>query len=179
MTQTTKPSAYGQLIEPTVLKMERLLSGPIERVWSYLTESELRRQWLASGDMDLKPGTEFEFVWRNDELTDPPGERPEGMGAENRMVCKILDVDPPRRLFISWGVQSDVLFELSPNGADTLLTITHRRPPTREVLLSVSAGWHAHVDVLAARLAGTKPTPHWDNWVRLKSEYAQRFPAQL
>lgn len=177
MTQTTKSSAYGQLVEPTVLKLERLLPGPVSRVWDYLTQSELRRQWLASGEMDLTPGTEFEFVWRNDELTDPPGARPEGMGAENRMTCKILEVDPPRRLFISWGVQSDVLFELAEKGTDTLLTITHRRPPTRDVLLSVSAGWRAHVDVLEARLGGTKPAPHWDNWVRLRSEYDGRFPA--
>ena len=59
----------------------------------------------------------------------------------------------------------------------TLLTITHRRPPTRDVLLSVSAGWHAHVDVLEAKLAGTKPGPHWDNWVRLRSDYDARFTA--
>jgi uncharacterized protein YndB with AHSA1/START domain len=173
---TTRTAAYGQLAEPTVLKLERLLPGPVERVWSYITESDLRRQWMASGDMDLTPGTEFEFVWRNDELTDPPGVRPEGMSAENRMVCQILDVDAPRRLLISWGVQSDVLFELEPKGNDTLLTVTHRRPPTHDVLLSVSAGWHAHIDVLAAKLAGTKPGAHWDNWVRLRAEYAQRFP---
>lgn len=176
MTQTTKPSAYGALIEPTVLKMERLLPGPIERVWSYLTDGNLRRQWLASGEMDLRPGTEFEFVWRNDELTDPPGARPDGMGAENRMTCKILEVDPPRRLFISWGVQSDVLFELTQKGPDTLLTLTHRRAPNREVLLNVSAGWHAHIDVLEAKLAGKLPGPHWDNWVSLKADYAARFP---
>lgn len=177
MTQSTKFSAYGQLVEPTVLKLERLLPGPVNRVWDYLTQSELRCQWLASGEMDLSPGAEFEFIWRNDELTDPPGARPEGMGAENRMICKILEVEPPRRLFISWGAQSDVLFELAEQGTDTLLTITHRRPPTRDVLLSVSAGWHAHVDVLEARLAGTQPVPHWDNWVRLRSEYEVRFPA--
>ena len=45
--------AYGELIEPTTLKIERLLPGPIERVWSYLTESDLRRQWLASGRMEM------------------------------------------------------------------------------------------------------------------------------
>ncbi|ABI77414.1 conserved hypothetical protein [Hyphomonas neptunium ATCC 15444] len=177
MTQTTKNTVYGQLIEPTVLKMQRMLPGSVERVWSYLTEGELRSQWLASGDMELRPGTEFEFVWRNDELTNPPGKRPEGMSAENRMVCKVLEVDAPRRLFITWGVQSDVLFELAPQGDDTLLTITHRRPPTRDVLLSVSAGWHAHVDVLEAKLEGATPRPHWDNWVQLRSDYDQRFPA--
>jgi uncharacterized protein YndB with AHSA1/START domain len=175
MTQAIKP-AYGQLIEPTVLKLERLLPGPLERVWDYITVAELRKQWLAAGDMRLEVGAEVDFVWRNDELTDPAGKRPEGMSAENRMTCRILEVDPPRRLFISWGVQSDVLFELEPKGNDTLMIVTHRRPPTRDTLLNVSAGWHAHVDVLAARLAGTRPGPHWDNWVRLRAEYDERFP---
>jgi uncharacterized protein YndB with AHSA1/START domain len=173
---TTLTDAYGQLIEPTVLKLKRLLPGPVERVWRYITENDLRRQWMASGDMKLEVGAEVEFVWRNDELTDPPGARPDWMSAENRMVCRILEVDPPRRLFISWGEQSDVLLELEPRGNDTLLTVTHRRPPTRDVLLSVSAGWHSHIDVLAARLAGARPGPHWDNWVRLHAEYAARFP---
>lgn len=176
MTKLTASSAYGTLVEPTVLKLERVLPGPVERVWDYLTKSDLRRQWLASGEMDLTPGAEFEFVWRNDELTVPPGARPDGMNAENRMTCRILEVDAPHRLFISWGVQSDVLFELAENGEDTLLTITHRRPPTRDVLLSVSAGWHSHIDVLEAKLAGRKPGPHWDNWVKLRDDYARRFP---
>ena len=39
----TPPDAYGTLIEPATLKIERLLPGPIERVWAYLTDSELRR----------------------------------------------------------------------------------------------------------------------------------------
>lgn len=174
MTQTT--AAYGELIEPTVLKIERLLPGPVERVWSYITESDLRRQWMASGEMQLEAGAEVEFVWRNDELTDPPGHRPEDMNAENRMVCKVLAVDPPHRLFISWGVQSDVLFELTQKGDNTLLVVTHRRAPNREILLNVSAGWHAHIDVLEAKLAGRKPAPHWDTWVRLRTEYDQRLP---
>ncbi len=72
------PSAYGELIEPATLKIERLLPGPIERVWAYLTESELRRKWLAAGTMTLDAGAPVELVWRNDELTDPPGQRPAG-----------------------------------------------------------------------------------------------------
>jgi uncharacterized protein YndB with AHSA1/START domain len=173
---TIRTADYGQLIEPTVLKLERLLPGPVERVWRYITDNDLRRQWMASGDKTLEVGAEVEFVWRNDELTDPPGTRPDDMSAENRMVCRILELDPPRRLFMTWGEHSDVLLELEPKGNDTLLTVTHRRPPTRAALLSVSAGWHAHIDVLAAKLAGSRPAPHWDNWVQLRTEYAQRFP---
>src|SRR5262249_55047990 len=64
--------AYGTLIEPTTLKIQRLLPGPIERVWAYVTDSELRRKWLAAGKMEMKTGSSFELVWRNDELTNPP-----------------------------------------------------------------------------------------------------------
>ena len=52
--------AYGVLIEPTTLKIQRLLPGPLERVWDYLTDSDLRRQWLAAGPMQLKVGAPFE-----------------------------------------------------------------------------------------------------------------------
>ena len=46
-TKLTAPDAYGVLTEPATLKIQRLLPGPIERVWAYLVESDLRRQWLA------------------------------------------------------------------------------------------------------------------------------------
>ena len=78
MNELATPDAYGTLIEPTTLKIQRLLPGPIERVWAYLTDSELRRKWLAAGEMEMKVGAPFELVWRNDELTDPPGKRPDG-----------------------------------------------------------------------------------------------------
>ena len=77
------------LSEPATLTIQRMLPGPIERVWAYLTESDLRRKWLASGDMEMKVGAPFELVWRNSELTDPPGKRPEGFGEEHRMESRI------------------------------------------------------------------------------------------
>ena len=48
MTDPAAPGAYGVFIEPGTLKIERVLPGPIERVWAYLTDSDLRRQWLAA-----------------------------------------------------------------------------------------------------------------------------------
>ena len=104
------PDAYGVLTEPASLKIQRLLPGPIERVWAYLTQSELRRQWLAAGQMDTRAGAEFEFVWRNDELTDPPGQRPPGFPEERRMRSRVIAVDPPRRLVIAWGAAGEVSF---------------------------------------------------------------------
>ena len=39
-------------IEPGTVKMERLLPGPVERAWAYLTESDKRATWLAAGEFD-------------------------------------------------------------------------------------------------------------------------------
>ena len=177
MNERANPDSYGVLTEPSTLTIQRFLPGPIERVWAYLTESDLRRKWLAAGSMEMKVGAPFEFVWRNSELTDPPGLRPEGMGEEHRMQSRITELDPPRKLSFTWGKGSgDVTFTLEPRGERVLLTVIHRRLPDRGMLVGVSTGWHAHLDMLAARLAGEKPAPFWDGFSRLRKEYDRRIP---
>ncbi|APF37123.1 SRPBCC family protein [Chelatococcus daeguensis] len=177
MTEQATLDAYGMLTEPATLKIQRLLPGPVERIWAYLTESDLRRRWLAAGDMEMRVGAPFEFVWRNDELTDPPGQRPSGYSEEHRMQSRLTEVDPPRRLSFTWNGSGDVTFELEPQGEAVLLTVTHRRLPDRSSLLKVSAGWHMHLDILVARASGTEPTPFWDSWQRLQQDYDRRLPA--
>ncbi len=177
MNDLAAPDAYGTLTEPATLRIQRLLPGPIERVWAYLTDSDLRRKWLASGEMDLKVGAPFELVWRNNELTNPPGARPDGFGDEHRMQSRITELDPPRRLSFTWGNSGDVTFELEPTGHKVLLTVIHRRLPDRGTMLMVGAGWHMHLDVLVARASGTESEPFWDGWLRLKQDYDRRLPA--
>jgi uncharacterized protein YndB with AHSA1/START domain len=176
MTELTTLDAYGVLTEPATLKIQRLLPGPIERVWAYLTQSELRRQWLAAGQMEMKVGAPVEFVWRNDELTNPPGQRPPGFSEEQRMQSRITELDPPRRLAIAWSGSGDVSFELVPKGAEVLLTVIHSRLPDRATLLRVGAGWHMHLDILVARATGKQPDPFWDGWSRLRQDYNRRMP---
>jgi uncharacterized protein YndB with AHSA1/START domain len=177
MNERATPGAYGALIEPTTLKIERILPGPVERVWAYLTDGALRRKWLASGEMELKVGAPFELVWRNDELTNPPGQRPAGFSEEHRMQSRITEVDPPRKLSFTWGNSGDVTFELKPQGGNVMLTVIHRRLPDRGIMLMVGAGWHMHLDVLVARISGTEPEPFWDGWSRLKQDYDRRLRA--
>lgn len=177
MSDLPNADGFGMLTEPATLKIQRLLPGPIERVWAYLTESELRRKWLAAGQMEMKVGAPFELLWRNDELTNPPGQRPPGHGEEHRMQSRIIELDPPRKLVIAWGAGGDVSFELEQNGNQVLLTLIHRRLPDRETLLRVAAGWHMHLDVMVARATGKEPEPFWDGWSRLRREYDRRIPA--
>ena len=39
-------SRYGERIDDTTVRFERLLPGPIERVWEYLTDGDKRATWL-------------------------------------------------------------------------------------------------------------------------------------
>lgn len=177
MNDVASTDSLGVLIEPTTLQIQRHLPGPIERVWDYLTRSDLRRQWLAAGEMAMEAGSTTELVWRNDDLTNPPGERPPGADSEHRLAVRITELDPPHRLAISWGSTGGVTFDLAPAGNRVLLTVTHHRVVDAAMRLNVSAGWHAHLDVLVARVSGAEPTPFWDAFVRLKKDYAQRQQA--
>ncbi|MCB2117404.1 MAG: SRPBCC family protein [Rhodobacteraceae bacterium] len=177
MTSADTIGLYGKLTAPDTLVIERLLPGPIERVWSYLTDSDKRAKWLASGEMPLKVGAEFTLTWHNDTLTSPPGSRPEGFGPEHTMVSRILAVDAPRLLSYTFGTSSEVDMTLTEQGDKVLLTLTHRRIPDRGMVLMVGPGWHAHLDVLAARLGGPQIAPFWDHWQRLRDDYTARLGA--
>jgi uncharacterized protein YndB with AHSA1/START domain len=169
--------AYGVLTEPATLKIQRLLPGPIERIWAYVTDGELRRQWLAAGDMEMKVGAPFELIWRNDELSARPSQRPAGFPEEHRMQSRITELDPPHKLAIAWQGSGDVTFELKQLGSEVLLTIIHRRLPDRDMLLKVAGGWHMHLDTLVDRATGKEPAPFWEGWSRLQKEYDRRLPA--
>jgi uncharacterized protein YndB with AHSA1/START domain len=167
---------YGELIEPATLRIRRLLPGPVERIWAYLTDTELRQQWFAAGMMDLTVDAPFELIWRNGDLSEVTSQRPEGVATEARMKSKILAVRAPTLLAFSWGESGEVHIELATQGEDVLLTLVHRRvaPDQR---LNVSAGWHMHFNILESRMRSQPPQPFWEGWLRLKAEYAARFQA--
>lgn len=177
MTERLGINPYGRLTEPATLVIERLLPGPVSRIWQYLTDGDMRRKWLAAGAMEEKAGAAFELIWRNDELTNPPGDRPDGFGEEMRMKSRVVELQMHKRLVFTWGESGEVAFDLRPEGDEVLLTVTHRRISDRANMLMVGAGWHMHLDILAAKLSGAQPEPFWDGWVRLKDDYDRSLPA--
>ena len=86
MTASQYNRTPGRLVDASTLVIQRRLPGTPERVWAYLTDSSLRRQWLASGDMPAGKGAAFELVWRNDELSASAEERPDGGRSGRRRV---------------------------------------------------------------------------------------------
>ena len=166
-------TGLGQLTEPTQFTIQRWLPGPAERIWRYLTESDLRRKWLAAGDMPAVAGGAFELVWRNDELSRPDDTRPAGFPEENRMESRILVFDPPRHLTFSWG-DGEVSFKLEPKGDRVLLTLVHSGlgPDNR---IRVAAGWHTHLDIMVAEAEGVAPGSFWSNWTARTEVYRARL----
>lgn len=172
MTESTFNHRHGVLAPDKSLRVQRRLPGPIERVWAYLTDSDLRRQWLAEGEMTLQTGASFELVWRNDALSHSSDERPEGFAAESRATCQFIELDPPRRMRYIWPGVGEVSMELEPAaGGQVLLTVTHRQLIGERLILNVSAGWHAHLALLVARLEGTAPPSLWATWKQARAEY--------
>lgn len=173
MTASSFNDQRGVLTDANTLRIQRLLPGPIERVWSHLCDSDLRRLWLASGTMTLQPGATFELVWRNDELSASAAERPEGFGAESRATCQFMEVDAPRCMRYLWPGVGEVSIELAPVGDEVMLTLTHRQLVGERLILNVCAGWHAHLELLVAHLEGREPPSLWGTWKRLRKDYEE------
>ena len=64
-----QPAQAGAIVGPGTIRFERLLPGPIERVWAFLTESDKRGKWLAWGEMEPEVGSDFELHFHHAELS--------------------------------------------------------------------------------------------------------------
>lgn len=173
---------YGTRIAPDTIQFKRLLPGPIERVWAFLTESDKRSKWLASGAMVLHVGGDVELFWLHTDLdTAKPDDTPEQYKNGHMMKARITRCGPPHVLGFTWGARaealSEVVFELSMRGNDVLLVLTHHRLTDQNDLLGVSGGWHTHLDVLVEHLQGRTSPSFWAKHTVLAAEYKKRLDA--
>lgn len=163
------------MIEPGTVKLERLLPGPIERVWAYITESDKRAKWLAAGEFDLRVGGKIRLEFDNSRL--PNDEvvalqcKGRGMGQFEGVITRL---EPMRLLAHTWmwnGGNTEVSYELTPRGKDVLLVIVHRRLEGRDLQAGVMGGWDVHTGILEDILKGVEPRPFWKTHVQLEKEY--------
>jgi hypothetical protein len=54
---------FAVVVGPGTVRLERLLPGPVGRVWAYLTDPALRATWLAGGPMELRVGGLVDLVY--------------------------------------------------------------------------------------------------------------------
>ncbi|MBW8726881.1 MAG: SRPBCC family protein [Inquilinus limosus] len=174
-------SDYGTLIASDTVRFERLLPGPIERVWAYLTESDKRGTWLASGAVEPRIGGQVELHFLHSGLSPLPDQIPakyKSMEKGASFTARVTRWEPPRLLSHSWpepsGNESEVTFELTPQGAEILLAVTHRRLGTDQ-MASAAGGWHTHLDILVDRMHGRVPQPFFIIHTPLEAEYEARI----
>jgi uncharacterized protein YndB with AHSA1/START domain len=161
------------LIEPGTVKLERLLPGPVERVWAYIVESDKRAKWLAAGEFDLRVGGKVLLIWDHSKLPNNSSPEHEGRGV-GQFEGVITRLEPYRLLAHTWpkhGAGGEVTYELSPRGKDVLLTIVHRRLD-KEWLPGVAGGWDVHTGILEDLLKGVEPRPFWTTHSKLEKEYS-------
>jgi uncharacterized protein YndB with AHSA1/START domain len=144
---------FGTVTAADTVRFDRLLPGPIERVWAFLTEPDKRAQWLAGGPMELHPGGKVELHFQHADLSkhaEPVPERfKKKLESGPTMHGRVTRAEPPRLLSYTWGgeagAESEVTFELTPQGDKVRLLLTHRRLD-RKAMLGVGPGWHTRTD---------------------------------
>lgn len=163
------PDDHAVLVERdgrSVLRFERLLGHPRERVWEALTERDQLEAWHPTPFLfEPRPGGAVSFL-------PSPGVPEMGIGS-------VLACDQPSLLVHTWG-EDELRWTLEESGSDCLLTLEHtfgdRLKAARD-----GAGWHICLTALAAVLDG-RAVPEGgsaqrlpDGWSELNDEYLERF----
>jgi uncharacterized protein YndB with AHSA1/START domain len=141
-----------------VVRMEDTFDTGIDDLWSALTDPQRLARWIARVEGDLRLGGQFRASFTSGW---------EGPGRVD--VC-----DPPRRLLVTMAQDQDdetvIAAELIPDGDRTRLVVEERGLPLNEAA-DHGAGWQAHVEDLAAHLAG-RPRADWrTRWAELTPAY--------
>lgn len=167
----------GKFNGPAEVRLVRLLPGPIERVWDYLTVSEKRARWLAAGPMEPRPGGKVVLRFRHKDLVPdetPPADFQEHHENGHSMYGTITRWEPPRLLAHTFGSdgESEVTFELTAQGEQVRLVVTHRATGSDVPCMNLfGSGWHTHLAHLIALLEGAPRPPYWPLFAQVKSEY--------
>ncbi|MEP1032389.1 SRPBCC family protein [Ekhidna sp.] len=171
-------NTYGKLINDHTLEFERLLPGPIDRVWEYITDADKRALWFAGGNMDSHHGGKVEYQFDHKRLSpepDPIPDKYKDLEGGMTSVADVLTYDPPHLLIIGWE-GGEVTFKLEEFNDQVKLTLTHSNLPTdREKRVGTMAGWHTHLDILVDRVTGKDPKGFWGVHARMEIEYTKKF----
>ncbi|MGH6829385.1 MAG: SRPBCC family protein [Rhizomicrobium sp.] len=174
---------FGRLVDPHTVSFERLLPGPLDKIWSYLADGGKRGEWFASGPLPANLGERFQLYFDHKTLSPhqaPPPERFRDTD-KNGFVSNntLLAYEPMRRLAFSFGEESpppsEVEFVLRPEGDKVRLILTHRRIPTLAYAVDVSGGWHSHLSILEYKANNQVPPAFWDVWRQTEHSYDRRY----
>jgi uncharacterized protein YndB with AHSA1/START domain len=175
----------GKFNGPAEVRFVRILPGPVERVWEYLTDPEKRARWFAGGSMEQRVGGKIQLIFRHKNLSpeeSPPECYQQHHDPGSSMENVVTRCEPPRVLAFTFGSdgESEVTFELTPQGKNVQLVLTHRATGGDiPYMAEFGPGWHTHFALLIALLEGSPRPPFWAAFVQHKVVYEKlRIAAQ-
>ena len=141
----TSHGTPGEMGTAPLVRFERRLSGPIERVWEFLTNPARLPAWFGNGTIEPRAGGAVYLM-------------------DGHIRGVVTQWDPPRKLAYSWNVfnpgedrsdypESYLTITLEPAGDDVLLTLTHL-PVLERFEKQNAMGWHTYLDMLSAAVRG-------------------------
>ena len=140
----------GEIIKVSGVRFVRMLPGPIDRVWQYLTACEKLPIWFGeNGTIEPCIGGK---VWLMD----------------GHIRGVVTQWQPPRKLIYTWNVfdpgetesgypESYLKLELERKGSQVRLELCHL-PIMDRFIPQTKMGWHTYLDLTEAALEGRTPT---------------------
>ena len=155
-------TAKGDAIEARLTR--ELDNTPLE-VWSALTQPDRLVDWLAPGAIDLRVGGSARLNFEDSGIV---------------IDSLVSAIDAPRLLEYSWSGPGEPLrplrweVEPTPDGATLTLTLLS---PAGEDAGRAFAGFAAHVDMLAAALAGVPIKFPFERFKSARDAFRERLAA--
>ena len=143
-------SDLGRIGTAAMVRFERTLPGPIERVWEFVTDTARLPQWFGDGTIEPRTGGAVRFM-------------------DGHIRGTVTQWDPPRKLAYTWNVfnpsadrsdypESYLTITLEPRGDAVLLTLTHL-PVLERFEKQNAMGWHTYLDMVEAVVTGAPVEP--------------------
>jgi uncharacterized protein YndB with AHSA1/START domain len=162
--------------ETDVLEYELRVAASPETVFAFFTDPEKMVRWMgAQATLDPRPGgiCRIAFRPRAEKIDDfrallgAEDERDRGSdGNGGVMAGEFVEVDPPRRIVITWGWEQVILavppqstaveISFDRDGEETVVRLAHRRLPSATVAFH-RAGWEHFLPRLGVAAAGGDP----------------------
>ena len=161
----TTPDTTASFLKLPGVRLERLLPGPIERVWEHLTNTKLLPLWFGEkSEIEPRQGGTVRLL-------------------DGHIRGVVTQWEPPHRLSYTWNVfapgdspdavsaypESYLTLTLRPQAEDVMLVLTHM-PVLERFEKQNAMGWQTFVDILSDTLEGHP--------ARQREEYMKRNAAR-
>jgi uncharacterized protein YndB with AHSA1/START domain len=145
----------GEIIAESAVRFVRVLPGPIEKVWAFLTEASRLPEWYGEGSIEPREGGAVSLMGGHIRGV-VTGWRPQ------TFLGYTWNVFAPGETVSRWPV-SYLEFALSPGDSvgdaedkAVRLTLTHR-PIPQAMQNQTAMGWHTMLDLIEAGRNGEFP----------------------